>query len=212
MRLCVCVLLSRVWLFRTPWTIACQAPLSVGFSWQEYWSGLPVPSPGDLSDPGIKPRSPTLQADSLLPEPPGKPHVRLCNCAELCAPCGLKSAFYMLALRCQDPLTTDPSDSMAVWPVSHHPVFSGKPFCQKQIKNWPPLWGNWCLLLTGIWIRIASGESSWNSLAIAKCTSLSGPVPFLRLYPWDKLYFIHVCEIMKYEIMSIHWIFIAALF
>ena len=47
------------------WTIACQAPLSMGFSRQEYWSGLPFPSPGDLSDPGIEPRSPALQADSL---------------------------------------------------------------------------------------------------------------------------------------------------
>ena len=55
-----------------PWAVACQAPLSTGFSKQEYWSGLPVPSPGDLPDPGIEPKSPTLQADSLLSEPPGK--------------------------------------------------------------------------------------------------------------------------------------------
>jgi len=53
-------LFSRVWLFVTPWTIAYQAPLSMGFSRQEYWSGLPLPSPGDLPDPGIKPRFPTL--------------------------------------------------------------------------------------------------------------------------------------------------------
>ena len=51
---------SRVQLFATPWTLAYQAPLSVGFSRQEYWSGLPFPSPGDLLDPGIEPRSPTL--------------------------------------------------------------------------------------------------------------------------------------------------------
>ena len=50
----------------TPWTIACQAPLSMGFSRQEYWSGLPFPSPGDLPDPGIEPGSPALHADSLL--------------------------------------------------------------------------------------------------------------------------------------------------
>ena len=56
-----------------PWTIACQAPLSVEFSRQEYWSGLPFPSPGDLLYPGIKPRSPTLQAGALTSEPPGKP-------------------------------------------------------------------------------------------------------------------------------------------
>ena len=49
----------------TPWTVACQAPLSMGCSRQEYWSGLPFPSPGDLPNPGIEPRSPALQADSL---------------------------------------------------------------------------------------------------------------------------------------------------
>ena len=80
----------------TPWTVAHQAPLSMEFSRQEYWSGLPCPSPGDLPDPGIKPRSPVLQADSLPPEPPGKPvtiqiapilplrlsvSVSLCECA-----------------------------------------------------------------------------------------------------------------------------------
>ena len=49
----------------TPWTVVCQAPLSLGFSRQEYWSGLPFPSPGDLLNPGIEPGSPALQADSL---------------------------------------------------------------------------------------------------------------------------------------------------
>ena len=49
--------LSLVWLFATPWPVDHQAPLSMGFSWQEYWSGLPFPPPGDLSDPGIKPMS-----------------------------------------------------------------------------------------------------------------------------------------------------------
>ena len=52
--------LSRVQLFATPWTVAYQAPLSMGFSRQEYWSGLPFPSPGDLPDPGIEPGSPAL--------------------------------------------------------------------------------------------------------------------------------------------------------
>ena len=57
----------------TPWTAACQVPLSTGFSREEYWSGLPFPSPGDLLNPGIEPKSPALQADALLSEPPGKP-------------------------------------------------------------------------------------------------------------------------------------------
>ena len=61
--------LSRVRLFAAPWTVAYQAPPSMGFSRQECWSGLPFPSPGDLPDPGIKPRSPALQADALLSEP-----------------------------------------------------------------------------------------------------------------------------------------------
>ena len=52
----------------TPWTVAHQAPLSLGFSRQEYWSGLPFPSPWDLPDPGIEPRSPALQADDVLTE------------------------------------------------------------------------------------------------------------------------------------------------
>ena len=58
--------------FETLWTVAHLAPLSMAFPRQEYWSGFPFPTPGDLSYPGIKPRSPTLQADSLPSEPPGK--------------------------------------------------------------------------------------------------------------------------------------------
>ena len=67
--------LSYVWLFATPWTITYKAPLSMEFSRQEYWSGLPFPSPGDLPDPGIKPGSPALQTDTLLSEPPEKPNI-----------------------------------------------------------------------------------------------------------------------------------------
>ena len=63
----VCALshFSRILLFATPWTVAPQAPLSMGFSRQEYWSGLPCPPPGDLPNPGIEPTSPALKADSL---------------------------------------------------------------------------------------------------------------------------------------------------
>ena len=66
-------LFSHVRLFRTPWAVAYQAPLSMGFSRQKYWSGLLFPSSGDLPNPGIKPRSPALHVDSLLFEPPGNP-------------------------------------------------------------------------------------------------------------------------------------------
>ena len=66
-------LLSHIRLFATLWTVSYQASLSMGFSKQEYWSGLPFPSPGDLPDPGIEPESPTLEAGALTSEPPGKP-------------------------------------------------------------------------------------------------------------------------------------------
>ena len=63
--------LSLVRLFATPWTVAYQAPPSMGFSRQEYWSGVPLLSPGELPNPGIEPESPSLQAAALPSEPPG---------------------------------------------------------------------------------------------------------------------------------------------
>ena len=71
-RIKVKVLVSHVRFCVTAWTVTCQALLSTEFSRQEYWSGLPFPSPGDLPDPGIEPGSPALQADTLLSEPLGK--------------------------------------------------------------------------------------------------------------------------------------------
>ena len=68
----LCYSLSHDQLFATPWTVAGQASLSMGLSMQEYWSGLPVPSPGDLPHLGIEPGPPALQADSVPSEPPGK--------------------------------------------------------------------------------------------------------------------------------------------
>ena len=65
--------LSHVQLFVTPRTVADQAPVSMGFSRQDYWRGLPFPSPGDLPHPEMEPGSPTLQADALTSETPGKP-------------------------------------------------------------------------------------------------------------------------------------------
>ena len=84
---CVCVCararaqsFSQVRLFVIPWTIACQALMSMGFSRQECWSGLPFPSPGDLPAPGIEPTSPALQADSLLLSHQGSPYIKTsCN-------------------------------------------------------------------------------------------------------------------------------------
>ena len=75
--MCVCAQsLSYVWLFATPWTVAHQIPLSMGFSRQEYWSELPFPPPRDLPEPGIKPVSlatPALEGGFFTTEPPGKP-------------------------------------------------------------------------------------------------------------------------------------------
>ena len=68
-----CWSLNLVQLFATPWAVTYQAPPSMGFSRQEYWSGVPFPSPGNHPNPRIKPRSPAWQADSLTSEPPGKP-------------------------------------------------------------------------------------------------------------------------------------------
>ena len=89
--------LSRVRLFATPWTVAYQAPPSMGFSRQEYWSGLPFPSPGDLPDPGIESRSPALEADALSSEWPGKLYwraKRLANTAVSCCPVSGNLGFY----------------------------------------------------------------------------------------------------------------------
>ena len=78
--------LSHVRLFVAPWTVACQAPLSIGFSRQEYWSGLPCPPPGELPDPGIEPTTLTslaLAGKFFTTTPPGKPVVGGTYCLEM---------------------------------------------------------------------------------------------------------------------------------
>ena len=71
--LSACQSLSPIQLFATPWTVANQAPLSMEFPRQEYWSALPFPPPGDLLDPGIEPASPALAGGFFTTETPGKP-------------------------------------------------------------------------------------------------------------------------------------------
>ena len=100
--------ISHVHLFVTPWTIAHQAPLSMGSSRQEYWSGLPCPLPGDLLHPRIEPKShvaPALWADSLPLVPPGKPHGCLVTqlCLSLCNPidCPCQAPLWMGILQAE---------------------------------------------------------------------------------------------------------------
>ena len=76
--------LSRVQLFGTPWTVAYQAPLSIKFSQQEYWSGLPFPPPGDHPDPGTEPAPPALQAIPLLLSHWDFPYILMVNLAKCC--------------------------------------------------------------------------------------------------------------------------------
>ena len=104
--------LSCVRLFATPWTVAYQAPLSMGYSRQEYWNGFPFPSPGDLPNPGIEPRSATLQADALPSEPPGIPKKYLNNKNHICnwsLYCIVKSStlFFVLGILLQVPKIID---------------------------------------------------------------------------------------------------------
>ena len=73
-------MLSFVQLFGTPWAVARQAPLSVGFPRQEFWSGLPFPSPGDPPDPGVQPKSPALANGFFTTEPSGKLY---CQCMDI---------------------------------------------------------------------------------------------------------------------------------
>ena len=104
----------------TPWTIAHQAPLPREFSRQEYWSGQPFPSPGDLPDPGTESGSPALQADSLLSEPPGKT-VIICSCNPKIGQCRtLMNSRALLYPKVEDLLSMliyVPNDTQAVCPI-----------------------------------------------------------------------------------------------
>ena len=103
--------LSRVRFFATPWTVAYQAPPSMGFSRQEYWSGLPFPSPEDLPNPGIKPGSPAFQADTLSSEPPGKQYLDTVIYSQ-CSSFGKKFL---------SPISTKDSDLKIMWDLYSGP-------------------------------------------------------------------------------------------
>ena len=147
--------LSGVRFFVTPWTVAHQAPLSMVFSRQEYWSGLPCPPPGDLPDPGMGPRSPSLQANSLPSGPPGKPqrsYAVLCLVAQLCA------------ILC-DPMDCSPPGS------SVHGILQARKLewvttsCSRGF-SWPrdPIRVSWVSCLAGILYHWATWEAPTSFL------------------------------------------------
>ena len=105
---------SCVWLFVTLWTIACQAPLSMGFSRQESWKGLPFPSLGDLLDPGIECMSPELSDEFFTTEPPGKSHVEV-----------HESRIFRMGQQARDPEKSQHNSSPKVF-CWENSLFSGK--------------------------------------------------------------------------------------
>ena len=120
--------LSHVWLFVTPWTVTHQAPLSMGFSRQEYWSGLPFLPPGDLPNPGIEPMSPALAGRLFTTEPPGNPSLQGSP---------YKLSFVSIILQPGVQLVTEQSLftdcrslSQIVGPFSHLPRSSPSSWCQ----------------------------------------------------------------------------------
>ena len=137
----VCVKsLSRVRLFEILWTIARQAPPSMGFPGQEYWSGLPFPSSGDLPNPGIKPGSRALQADALSSEPPGKPSIQF-------------SVYYIRSDGKESACSAGDSGLMPGWLRS--PRRNGKPLQCSCLEN-PVDRGAW-------WVTAHGVAGSWTS-------------------------------------------------
>ena len=151
-------LFSRVRLFVTPGTVAYQAPLSMGFSRQENWSRLPFPSPGDLPDPGIEPQSPTLQADALTSEPPGKPWMWELDYKESWAP--KNCCFWTMVL---EKTLESPLDCKEIQPVNP----KRKLVLNTHWKDWCWSWNpntlaTWCEELTHwkrpwFWERLRAG-------------------------------------------------------
>ena len=140
MCVCVCVCVwsvTQFCLFVTDWTVARQAPLSIAFSRQEHWSGLLCPSPGDLPNPGIKPRLPVLHADSLPPEIPGKPHMCPCIRVYLCVYIYMYVYTYICMCVCVCVCVCICSvvfNSTSLCPVAHQAPVHG--ILQAQILEW----------------------------------------------------------------------------
>ena len=104
-----------------PWTVACQAPLSMGFSRQEYWSGLPFPAPGELTNPGIEPSSPSLQADALPTELCGKPTCHTINPLKVYISVGFSIITVVIHYHKFRTFPSPPKETFM--PISHDPSF-----------------------------------------------------------------------------------------
>ena len=117
---------SHVQLVETPWIVARQAPLSMEISRQEYWNGLPFPPPADLPDPGIKPGSPTLQADPLLTEPLGKP-----------TSWGIRSAYCHLRVKLLSLLFSQLTDGLTCSGILSSPILSDNPSLGSRFPESP---------------------------------------------------------------------------
>ena len=137
-------MLSHVWLFVTPWTVALQAPLSMRFPRQEYWSGLPFPPPGNLPDPGIKPVSlvpPALAGGFFTTEPPGKP-LGMCNVLF----CQERVFFFLFSVTQENHSSTPVLDTGTV-PCC--PALFIHPF-RKCLKNSRALWWQRHFILSSV--------------------------------------------------------------
>ena len=132
-----------------PWTVACQVPLSMGFSRQEYWGGLPFPSPGDFLDPGIESGSPALQADDLPTELWGKPKTRSKNRIKTEISCGTKRRVILEWLTWLDSITnsTDMNLSNLRKTVKDRESWSaavyGVPKSRTWFSDWTTSLGKW---------------------------------------------------------------------
>ena len=129
----------------TPRTVAHQTSLSIGFSRQECWNGLPFPSPGDLHDPGIEPGSPALQADSLLTEPLGKPYIYVCVCVCVCYMCVCMRVFVCVCMRFPDSSVGKESACNAGDPglIPGSGISAGEGIGYPFQYSWLPLWLSW---------------------------------------------------------------------
>ena len=158
---------SHVWLFVTPGTVACQAPLSMVFSRQKYRSGLPCPPPGDLSDPGIKPMAPSLQVDSLPAEPPGQPLVSHILCKYFLPLYGLPFHW----------IYSFPCFAKACFSFFFHLVFSFVYFCfiSVALGDWPKK--------TLVWFM------SENALPILSSRSFIVPCLNVEVFKASQVYF-----------------------